>query len=132
MLEAVRELAPILGKVLDDILPDNSPETTQKKIDAVSQIVNIIGSSMASQAEINKMAESQPGIFTKWRDAIGWVCAISFAYGFFIKDFIDYYLQMNGQPPLPEIDTKDLMVVMSGMLGIGGIDALVRMKGLIK
>lgn len=132
MLEAVRIIAPAISKILDDILPDNSPETTQKKLDITNQIVGILGSSMAAQVEINKIAEAQPGIFSKWRDAIGWVCAISFAYGFFIKDFIDYYLQLNGQPPLPEIDTKDLMVVMTGMLGIGSIDALVKMRTGIK
>lgn len=124
MLEAAR----IVGKIIDDILPDNSPETAQKKLDVTSQIVGIIGSTMTAQAEINKINAANPGLFSKWRDAIGWVCAISFAYGFFIKDFIDYYLSLSGHPPLPEIDTKDLMVVMSGMLGIGGLDTLVKLK----
>jgi len=130
-MEPTLIISTIIGLV-NKIFPTDSYEVAQKKIELESQIVSIVTTQMAAQAEINKVEAQSSNVFVAgWRPAIGWICAISFAYGFVIKDFIDYYLQMKGLPSLPEIDTKDLMVVMTGMLGIGGIDALTKVKGLI-
>ena len=57
-----------------------------------------------SQIEVNK-AEAQSGSIFKggWRPAVGWVCAIAFAYHFILKDLIIFGASFAGAdlPVLP-------------------------------
>ena len=75
-----------------------------------------------AQIEVNK-AEAASGSLFKggWRPAVGWVCAIAFAYHFIIKDLIIFGASFAGAelPELPEFDMGTLLTVLGGMLGIG-------------
>ena len=88
-----------------------------------------------AQIEVNK-AEAASGSLFKggWRPAVGWVCAIAFAYHFIIKDLIIFGASFAGAelPELPEFDMGTLLTVLGGMLGIGGIRTYEKQKGLTK
>ena len=88
-----------------------------------------------SQIEVNK-AEAQSGSLFKggWRPAVGWVCAIAFAYHFILKDLIIFGATFAGSdlPELPEFDMGTLLTVLGGMLGIGGLRTYEKQKGLTK
>ena len=77
-----------------------------------------------AQIEVNK-AEAASGSLFKggWRPAVGWVCAIAFAYHFILKDLIIFGASFAGAelPELPEFDMGTLLTVLGGMLGIGGL-----------
>jgi len=87
------------------------------------------------QLEINK-AEAASGSTFKggWRPAVGWVCAIAFAYHFILKDLIIFGASFAGAtlPELPEFDMGTLLTVLGGMLGIGGLRTYEKQKGLTK
>ena len=87
------------------------------------------------QLEINK-AEAQSGSIFKggWRPAVGWVCAIAFAYHFIIKDLIIFGATFAGAelPELPAFDMGTLLTVLGGMLGIGSLRTYEKQKGLTK
>ena len=88
-----------------------------------------------SQIEVNK-AEAQSGSIFKggWRPAVGWVCAIAFAYHFILKDLIIFGASFAGAdlPELPEFDMGTLLTVLGGMLGIGGLRTYEKQKGITK
>ena len=88
-----------------------------------------------AQIEVNK-AEAASGSLFKggWRPAVGWVCAIAFAYHFIIKDLIIFGASFAGAelPDLPEFDMGTLLTVLGGMLGIGGLRTYEKQKGLTK
>ena len=88
-----------------------------------------------AQIEVNK-AEAASGSLFKggWRPAVGWVCAIAFAYHFIIKDLIIFGASFAGieVPELPEFDMGTLLTVLGGMLGIGGLRTYEKQKGLTK
>ena len=88
-----------------------------------------------AQIEVNK-AEAQSGSIFKggWRPAVGWICAIAFAYHFIIKDLIMFICGVAGLelPDLPEFDMGTLLTVLGGMLGIGGLRTYEKQKGLTK
>ena len=88
-----------------------------------------------SQIEVNK-AEAQSGSLFKggWRPAVGWVCAIAFAYHFIVKDLIIFGASFAGAelPELPDFDMGTLLTVLGGMLGIGGLRTYEKQKGLTK
>ena len=90
---------------------------------------------LLAQLEINK-AEAASGSLFKggWRPAVGWVCALAFAYHFIIKDLIIFGASFAGAelPELPEFDMGTLLTVLGGMLGIGSLRTYEKQKGLTK
>ena len=88
-----------------------------------------------AQIEVNK-AEAASGSLFKggWRPAVGWVCAIAFAYDFIVKDLIVFVCAASGVelPDLPEFDMGTLLTVLGGMLGIGSLRTYEKQKGLTK
>jgi len=90
---------------------------------------------LLAQLEINR-AEAASGSFFKggWRPAVGWVCAIAFAYHFVVKDLIVFGATFAGAelPELPAFDMGTLLTVLGGMLGIGGLRTYEKQRGLTK
>jgi len=77
-----------------------------------------------SQIEVNK-AEAASGSLFKggWRPFIGWVCGVAFAYHFILQPILIFGTTAAGVslPPLPEFDMSQMMPVLLGMLGLGGL-----------
>ena len=88
-----------------------------------------------AQIEVNKAEAASVSLFKGgWRPAVGWVCAIAFAYHFIIKDLIIFGASFAGAelPELPEFDMGTLLTVLGGMLGIGGLRTYEKQKGITK
>ena len=90
---------------------------------------------MRAQLEINK-AEAASGSLFKggWRPAVGWICAIAFAYHFVLQPLIIFVVAIVGVdiPNLPEFQMNTLLTVLGGLLGIGGLRTYEKQKGLTK
>lgn len=130
-------LVSILPGLLDKIIPDPSAaadaklkalEMAQKgelaTLDADMRL-------MLAQAEINK-AEASTDLFRGgWRPACGWVCAAGLAYTFLLRPILPWLASLAGAEvqPMPDIDTDTLMVLLTGMLGLGGLRTVERIKG---
>lgn len=90
---------------------------------------------LLAQLEINKAEAASGSIFKGgWRPAVGWVCAIAFAYHFILKDLIIFGASFAGLelPELPAFDMGTLLTVLGGMLGIGSLRTYEKQKGLTK
>jgi hypothetical protein len=90
---------------------------------------------MLAQLEINK-AEAASGSLFKggWRPAVGWICAIAFAYHFVLQPLIIFVVAIVGVdiPNLPKFQMNTLLTVLGGLLGIGGLRTYEKQKGLTK
>jgi hypothetical protein len=90
---------------------------------------------LLSQLEINK-AEAASGSLFKggWRPAVGWVCALAFAYHYLLQPLLVFILTASGVdlPELPVFDMSTLLTVLGGLLGIGGLRSYEKTKGLTK
>jgi hypothetical protein len=88
-----------------------------------------------SQIEVNK-AEAASGSTFKggWRPFIGWVCGFAFAYHFIVQPILIFGSAAAGisLPPLPEFDMSQMMPVLLGMLGLGGLRTFEKQKGITK
>jgi hypothetical protein len=88
-----------------------------------------------SQIEVNK-AEAASGSLFKggWRPFIGWVCGVAFAYHFIMQPILIFGTTAAGVslPPLPEFDMSQMMPVLLGMLGLGGLRTYEKKSGITK
>lgn len=128
---------PAITQVLDKIIPDpqaaadaklKALELAQKgdlaALDAELRLA-------LGQLEVNK-AEATTDMFRGgWRPAVGWVCVVGLAYQFVLQPVLPWLVALFGAqvPPLPAIDNETLMVLLTGMLGLGGLRTIERVKG---
>ena len=120
----------LLGKFIEDT------DTKNKIAFELSTMAEKHAQQLAmAQIEVNKAEAASGSIFKGgWRPAVGWVCAIAFAYHFILKDLIIFGASFAGAelPELPEFDMGTLLTVLGGMLGIGGLRTYEKQKGLTK
>jgi hypothetical protein len=125
-------LAPLLdvGKtLLDRFVPD--PE---KKREAEAQFLAMAMQGelkqVIAQLEINAKEAAHPSIWVAgWRPGAGWVGVAGFAYSVFLQPLLTWIAAVQGWPAPPTVDVDLLWVVLSGMLGIGGLRTYEKSKG---
>ena len=132
--EMIAALIPAVSGILDKFVPD--ADTKNKLAHEIATMSEKHAQeALLAQLEINK-AEAASGSLFKggWRPAVGWVCAIAFAYHFILKDLIIFGASFAGLelPEMPEFDMGTLLTVLGGMLGIGGLRTYEKKSGLTK
>lgn len=92
---------------------------------------------LLGQLEVNKIEAGHKSLFVAgWRPAVGWVCVsiLAFNYiGIWLLEYASAIMQVYGDvekmPPLPErFDMTELWPVLLGMLGIGGMRTIDKIK----
>ena len=130
-------LIPVLGTIFDKIIPDPQA-AADAKLRAMEMAqrgeLAVLDADMRlamGQMEVNK-AEATTDLFRGgWRPATGWVCVFGLAYQFLAQPLLPWIVAVCGGtvPPLPAIDNETLMVLLTGMLGLGGLRTFERVKG---
>lgn len=130
-------LIPVLGTIFDKLLPDPQ-QAAEAKLRAMEMAqrgeLAVLDADMRlamGQLEVNK-AEATTDLFRGgWRPATGWVCVFGLAYQFLAQPLLPWAAAVFGftVPPLPAIDNETLMVLLTGMLGLGGLRTFERVKG---
>lgn len=130
-------LVSMLPGILDKIIPDPTAAADAKlKAIELAQRGELAALDadlrlMLAQADINK-AEASTDLFRGgWRPACGWVCAAGLAYTFLLRPVLPWLASLAGADvqAMPEIDTDTLMVLLTGMLGLGGLRTVERIRG---
>ena len=131
MLQAL--IGPVTG-LLDKFIPD-ADEKARIAHELATMSEKHAQQLALSQIEVNKAEAASGSIFKGgWRPAVGWVCAIAFAYHFIVQPLLVFILATFSiaLPDLPEFDMGSLMTVLMGMLGLGGLRSFEKYKGLTK
>lgn len=83
------------------------------------------------QQEVNKVEAASGSLFVAgWRPFIGWVCGAAFAFKFIGGPLAVVLMAMIGHPIiLPEFDFTEMSTVLLGMLGLGGLRTVEKIKG---
>jgi hypothetical protein len=90
-----------------------------------------------AQIELNKTEAANAGggwmgLFRAgWRPAVGWLCVAAFAWFYLLQPILVFAIVASGNeaPALPEFDMNSLMTVLLGLLGLGGMRTLERIRG---
>jgi len=123
-------LLPLLGTIFDKIFPD--AESANK---AKLELLKMESEGAFRQLEVNKTEAANSSVFVAgWRPFIGWVCGVIFAYTFLLQPLAIFAMAYLGKPipELPALDSSEVMTVLLGMLGLGGLRTIEKVKGVHK
>jgi hypothetical protein len=86
---------------------------------------------ISGQMEINKVEAGSNSVFVAgWRPFCGWVCGLGLAYVSIVEPILRLTATLVGYAgEFPVIDTTLTMQVLLGMLGMGGLRTLDKIKG---
>jgi hypothetical protein len=125
-------LAPLLevGKgIIDRLFPD--PE---KKAAAELELLKMTQDGdlkqILAQLEINAKEAQHPSIFVAgWRPFFGWAGGAGFIYATIGQPVLAWIATVKGWPAPPTINIDLLWVVVTGLLGIGTLRSVEKVKG---
>ncbi len=137
MAPAIAALIPVLGNMFDRIFPDPKAAAEAKvQIMEMAQRGELAqldaDLKMATgQMEVNKVEAGHQSLFVAgWRPAIGWVCGAAFAFKFVVGPSVAVLMAALGHPiVLPEFDFSEMSTILLGMLGLGTLRTVEKVKG---
>lgn len=136
-------MTPIVGgliaaalEIIDKVIPDPQAKAQAKlevlKLEQQQKFKELEADLqvMLAQAAINQEEAKSPDVFRGgWRPAVGWVCVLGMAWTYIISPMLGWASAARGWPPPPNIDTFDLLIMLGGMLGFGGMRSFERIRG---
>ena len=130
-------LIPAVSGILDKILPDPQQAADAKiKVLEMAQrgelaVLDAEVKLAMGQMEVNKVEAGTDLFRGGWRPATGWACVFGLVYQFLLQPILPWAVALFGVtvPPLPAIDNETLMVLLTGMLGLGGMRSFEKIRG---
>ena len=115
-------IAPVT-KILDKFIPDaDTKQQIAHEIATMSE--KHVHEIAKAQIEVNKIDAQGNWFQAGWRPATAWVCVAGFAVNFLISPLSSPFGLV-----VPQADVSVMMPVLMGMLGLGGLRTLERVKG---
>ena len=131
MLPILTSILPMIGTVLDRVIPDK--EASAKAIrDIEATLIENSAQINLAQLEINKVEAGHKSIWVSgWRPSIGWCCSLGIFWAYIGRPVADYAVVMSGSDIiLPEIPTDALMELTFAMLGMAGLRTFEKLKNI--
>jgi hypothetical protein len=129
----------ILGSILEvgKTLLDRWFPDPEKRREAEMEMMRLAADGelkqVIAQLEINAREAAHPSVFVAgWRPAFGWCGALGFLYATVIQPCLSWYGATKGWPVAPQLNMDLMWVVITGMLGIGGLRTFEKSKGVTK
>ena len=122
-LTGLGAVSDLVGTVVNKIWPDKS-EAEKQQLAAAVMVVQ-------GQLDINKVEAANPAVFVSgWRPFIGWVCGAACAWNWIGLPIAKMGLTLWGHPlDLAAADLTEMMPVLLGMLGLGTLRTVEKIKG---
>jgi hypothetical protein len=125
-------IAPVLeiGKsILDRLFPD-----PVAKAKAEAEMLILLQThelqKVIAQLEVNAKEAANPSPFVAgWRPFVGWCCGAGFLWATIGHPIAAWLAAAKGWPMPPSIDTETLLYVLGGMLGLGALRSVEKVKG---
>lgn len=126
----VDSLLNLGGKLLERIIPDPLARANAQlelvKLHQTGELAHLAAQTdlAKGQLAINEKEAAHASLFVSgWRPSIGWLCSLSLAYQFIARPLLVTF--GHEAPPL---DMGDLLTILLGMLGLGGLRTVEKIK----
>ena len=131
----IAALIPVLGPAVSkllDLIPDNNARS-KAEAEFNQSLLDAVAAEKAGNHEINKIEAGHRSVFVAgWRPFIGWVCGSGLAYAFLVQPILTWAglaMGLSTLAGLPEFPMDYLLELLAGMLGIGSLRTLEKLKG---
>lgn len=129
-------LIPLLGNLLDKFFPDpaaaNDAKLKLMQMAQTGELAQLDADTKLAlgQLDVNKAEATSNSVWVAgWRPFIGWVCGAAFAFKFVLGPSAVVLMAMLGHPiTLPEFDFTEMSTILLGMLGLGGLRTVEKIK----
>lgn len=122
-ITGIGAVSDLIGTVVNKIWPDKS-ESDKQQLAAAVMIVQ-------GQLDINRTEAASPSVFVSgWRPAIGWICGAACAWNWVgLKVALFAAAYFGHSLDIAPADVSEMMPVLLGMLGLGGLRTVEKVKG---
>ena len=113
-------------RVLDKFIPDPAA-----KAQAEAALRDSLQQWDAQQNKINEAEAQSSSLFVAgWRPCVGWVCCAALSWTYILQPIAAFALAQFGYlTALPRLDMGEMMPILLGMLGLGGLRSWEKTKG---
>ena len=129
----VSTILPIAETVIDRVVPDKNAKARALQ-DLEHMLVEAETKGQLAQIEVNKIEAASRSIWVSgWRPFIGWSCGFAMAYAYVVQPILVFILAQSGYLiDLPRVELAEMMPILLGMLGLGGLRSFEKYKKISK
>lgn len=129
--DPISTVLDIGGKILDRVIPDANARDKAKEELAKAINDQDFQITMAQIAVNAEEAKSDNLFKSGWRPSVGWISSIAFALHFVALPIFNIILVGMGYKAIAiPFDMDTLMTVLGGLLGLGGLRTVEKIKGI--
>jgi hypothetical protein len=127
-------ILPVITNVIGRFLPEDKEARAKAEHDLEVQLATHLARIDLAQLDINRAEASHRSIFVAgWRPFIGWTCGMALAYTYVVQPILIFSLgQVGYLVVLPTMELGEMIPVLMGMLGLGGLRTFEKFKGVAK
>jgi hypothetical protein len=128
-LDPVSAALDIGGKVIDRLWPDPNQRAA-----AQLELLRLQQSGELAQIAVNTEEAKSSSVFVSgWRPAIGWICGAACAWNWIGLPVAKLLVALAGSKLLlSPADLGEMMPVLMGMLGLGGLRTIEKLNGVAR
>jgi hypothetical protein len=134
MIGLISAVLPSVMDVAGRFLPEDKEKRAAAEREIEAQLTTHLAKIDLAQLDINKTEAAHRSIFVAgWRPFIGWSCGLAMCLNFLIFPLASFILAQTGHlVELPNLDMAQMMPVLMGMLGLGGLRTVEKIKKITK
>lgn len=125
------------SKVIDRLWPDPTQAAAAKfelfKMQQTGELAQLAADTELAKGQlaVNAIEAASPStLVSGWRPMIGWICGAAFAWNWVGLPIAKVVLELSGHPTtLTQADMSEMLPVLLGMLGLGGLRSFEKSKG---
>jgi len=121
-------------EVAGRFLPEDKEKRAAAEREIEAQLTTHLAQIDLAQLDINKTEAAHRSVFVAgWRPFIGWSCGVSLAWSYICQPILTFALiQSCYGVELPALDMSEMMPVLMGLLGLGGLRTFEKVKQVCK
>jgi|TARA_R110000787_G_scaffold208201_3_gene318133 hypothetical protein len=134
MIGLISAILPSVMEVAGRFLPEDKEARAKAERELEAQLTVHLAKIDLAQLDINKTEAAHRSIFVAgWRPFIGWTCGLALFYTYVLQPILIFVMaHMNLLIDLPQMELGEMMPVLMGMLGLGGLRTFEKFKGVSK
>tara|TARA_R100001463_G_scaffold125484_1_gene182952 strand:+ start:1454 stop:1855 length:402 start_codon:yes stop_codon:yes gene_type:complete len=133
MIGLISAVLPAVTDIVGRFLPEDKEERAKAERAIKAQLTEHLAKVDLAQIDVNKEEAKGNWFQSSWRPLTGWTCAASLAWTYLLQPMASFVLAQTGHlVDLPALDMSQMMPILLGMLGLGGLRSWERTKGVSK